>query len=200
MYKWKPPKKPPSFESGKELIEWYRKAYRLPGTWRAIKREITGELTRDDLIRFREMPKTFKEGVSRAVRDFAGMDPPKTSRPVSDHEKRMERKRVRYEKQLRQLRIEALKRVETDLKLIEKSTKKQPWLLRGALGKAAGALSLLIPSGTMIPDEEVDPWLKEETGRQALAQQTIRSYGPNLEATQKRRKGMKKGGKVSWNY
>ena len=62
---------------------------------------------------------------------------------------------------------------------------------------------MLIPSGTMIPDEEVDPWLKEETGRQALAQQTIRSYGPNLEATQKRRKGMKKGGRVkktSWNY
>ena len=171
MYKWKPPyKKPPDFETGKELLEWYRKAYRLPRAWRAIKREITGELTNDDLIRFRAL-KLFRLAADQGY--FY-----------------TQRQQVRYEKQLRQLRVKALKRVETDLKLIEKSTKKQPWLLRGALGKAAGALSVLLPSGTMIPDEEVDPWLKEETGRQSLAQQTIRSYGPNLKATQKRLKSI----------
>ena len=204
MYKWKPPTNPPpSFESGEEMLEWYRKTYRIPRIKRKIK-SIGKNFVKDLRIK---LGGTYKGTNIPSHIMKKGVGSPELRNHLLNQ----------LEASFDEVEKAAKKRISKEQRATEKrfsqAFKNAPWkkrtpnlLLRGALGKAAGILSVLIPSGTIIPDEAVDhpdPWFRDEMKRQSLAQQTIRSYGPNLKATQKRLKGMKKDGRVkktSWNY
>jgi len=239
MQKWKPwkdppfYKKPPSFESGKEMMEWYRKAYRIPriqrkikgigknfiedlriklgGTYKGtnipshiMKKGVGSPELRNHLLdqlddSFNEVEKAAKKRVSKEQRAIEK----RISKTFKSDLKALDKG---FSQRLEQGRIASLKRAETELKRIEKYSKvnKQPWLLRGALGKAAGILSLLIPTeidpeGTSELPYPQTPFPQED----ALIKQQQRQgmYGGGIvQSTTSKRKVKRKTKKRNWNY
>ena len=184
MQKWKPFKDPPfykkpsSFESGEEMMEWYRKAYRIPRIQRKIK-SIGKNFVKDLRTRFGGTWRNTNIPSHIMKRGIVGPE----------------------------LKNYLLDQLEASFDEVEKAAKKRvskPNLLRGALGKAAGILSVLIPTtidpeGTSELPYPQTPFPQED----ALIKQQQRQgmYGGGIvQSITSKRKVKRKIKKRNWNY
>ena len=154
----------PDFDNVDDLIKWYRKAYRLPRTWRKLKGwagydrpspRYTPKPAPSSGFRFIDLAKDVR----------AGKYTPKSA-PSSKYKVASKRGSYHYPKGYwKQIRKEigVLKHVETELKKIEKYSKvnRTPNLLKGALGRASIFLSVLIPTSEIISEEQEMQHLQE---------------------------------------
>jgi len=155
----------PDFDNVDDLIKWYRKAYRLPRTWRKLKGwagydqpspRYTPKSAPSSGFRFIDLAKDVRRSMgSRGLPALRWDDIQRRTERGS----RMGRMSTNYLKK----EIGVLKHVETELKKIEKYSKvnRTPNLLKGALGRASIFLSVLIPTSEIISEEQEMQHLQE---------------------------------------
>ena len=217
----------PDFDNVDDLIEWYRKAYRLPRTWRKLKGwagydrpspRYTPKPAPSSGFRFidlakdvragRYTPKSAPSSKYKVASKRGSYHYPKGYwKQIREDALRWDDKQRRIERGSRMGRmstnylkkeIDVLKHLETELKKIEKYSKVNR--TPNLLKGALGRASIFL--SVLIPTSEI---ISEEQEMQHLQEYVpphldkVRGYS-NVDRKVKKRKELRRGGKASWNY